>query len=104
MVPLSTLTAVPYSLEQGDSIWAKVTATNSYGTSAESEPGNGDIIVLVPERPINLIDKVDITNAYRAGMLWEDAANNGGKPVIDYTISSDQSTGEWVDYAQNILT
>jgi hypothetical protein len=53
-IPLSTLTAVPYSLVQGDSIFAKVVAINYYGESLESDSGNGAIIYLVPDAPINL--------------------------------------------------
>ena len=43
-VPLATLTAAPYSLLFGDSIFAKVVAMNYYGESQESEEGNGAII------------------------------------------------------------
>lgn len=89
IVPLETLYVAPYSLLQGDSIWAKVTATNSYGTSIESIVGNGDVVVFVPDPPINLIDDVATTSAFVMGMLWEDPANDGGKPIIDYIISSD---------------
>ena len=89
---------------QGDEIRAKVTATNSYGTSGESAVGGGDVVVLVPDPPINLIDDVDVTTAYIMGMLWQDPVNDGGKPIEDYVVSSDQSTGVWVDYAHGILT
>lgn len=104
MVPLATLSASPYDLLQGDSIWAKLTATNSYGTSLVSEVGNGDVMVVVPDAPLLLRDNVDVTTAYVMGMLWTDGTNDGGKPVIDYVVSSDQSTGVWVDYASGILT
>jgi len=104
VVPLATLSAEPYLLLQGDSILAKLTATNSYGTSVISEVGNGDVMVHVPDAPVLLRDDVDVTTAYVMGMLWSDGVNDGGKPVIDYVISSDQSTGVWVDYASGILT
>lgn len=89
VVPLTTLYVVPYSLLQGDEIWAKVTATNSYGISGESVPGNGDVVVFVPDPPINLRDNVDVTSAFVMGMFWDDPENDGGKSIIDYTISSD---------------
>jgi hypothetical protein len=86
---LETLTGEPYLLVQGDSVWAKVTATNSYGTSEESQVGNGDVVVLVPDSPLNLRDDEPVTTAFVIGLLWEDGLNDGGKSVIDYTVSSD---------------
>lgn len=40
-VPISTLQASPYSLSQSDSVYAKVLATNSKGSSPASNAGNG---------------------------------------------------------------
>lgn len=89
IVPLETLYNNPYNLLQGDEIWAKVSATNLYGTSNESTPGNGDVVVFVPDQPINLQDDVPVTSAFVMGLTWDDGPNDGGKPVIDYVISSD---------------
>ena len=47
-IPIPTLRAEPYSLPFGTSVYAKVTATNSYGTSVISAPGNGAVILTVP--------------------------------------------------------
>lgn len=43
-VPISVLRNPPYLLTYGDSVNAKITATNLVGTSEESESGNGAII------------------------------------------------------------
>lgn len=43
-VPLSTLTSAPYSLQSGDSIIVLVIASNSVGSSSESNFGNGAIV------------------------------------------------------------
>lgn len=84
-----TLQASPYELVQGDSVVAKLTATNLYGESAESLPGSGAIIVLVPSSPIGLADNVAVTNAARIGLTWNDGLNTGGSPIISYRITYD---------------
>ena len=38
---VNVLRAAPYSLDWGDSVFAKIIATNSYGDSLESDEGNG---------------------------------------------------------------
>ena len=52
----------------GDSVFARVTAINYYGESIESDFGNGAIILLVPDAPINLVDVPSITTAYVIGL------------------------------------
>jgi hypothetical protein len=44
----------PFSLYWGDSVWAKVIATNVYGDSVESVEGNGAIIITYPDAPMFL--------------------------------------------------
>lgn len=51
-VPLDVLTAEPYSLILGDSIYAKVMPINFYGEGQISTSGNGATIVLVPSAPV----------------------------------------------------
>lgn len=43
-IPLSVLTASPFSLSLGDNINAYLIATNAYGSSAESAIGGGAVI------------------------------------------------------------
>jgi len=71
-------------LEFGDSIFAKVVAINYYGESLESDAGNGAIIVFVPDSPINLQNKLDVTTAYVIGFTWQDGTSTGGAPILDY--------------------
>jgi len=59
-VPISSLLLSPYNLPWGSSIYAVVSATNIYGTSALSTPGNGAVILRIPDPPINLME--DTTN------------------------------------------
>jgi hypothetical protein len=53
-IPLTTLTSPPWGLIKGVSVRATVSAYNVLGTSADSLLGNGAVIVLVPDPPINL--------------------------------------------------
>lgn len=49
-------------LSLGDSVFAKVSATNLYGESSESEAGNGATVVQVPSAPVGLIFNPDVTD------------------------------------------
>ena len=44
-IPLSVLTAAPYSLTLGDSVYAKIVAYNFYGDSTISDAANGAIVL-----------------------------------------------------------
>lgn len=83
-IPLSVLTAAPYSLVFGDSVFAKVVAYNYYGESAESDSANGAVILLVPDSPILLTENSAVTTAYVIGFSWLDGVSTGGTPIIDY--------------------
>jgi len=54
VIPLITLHKYPYLPELGYSIIIKVTAINAYGSSVTSLPGNGGIMVLIMDPPVNL--------------------------------------------------
>jgi hypothetical protein len=81
------LTEEPFNLEWGDSVYIKVLATNVKGDSLFSLPGNGGIILRVPDIPVNLRDMPDITTAYQIGLEWDDGPNNGGTPIIDFSLT-----------------
>lgn len=61
-IPVGILRTAPFSHEWGASIWAKVSATNVIGTSAESAEGNGAIMLTVPDAPVNFVNLPDVTN------------------------------------------
>lgn len=86
-VPLTTLTAAPYSLNFGDSIYAKVIATNVKGDSIESDEGNGAIIIQVPDAPINLAEDTSLRTVTTIGLTWNSGASDGGSTILDYRIS-----------------
>lgn len=93
-IPISVLTALPYNLPWGESVWAKVQARNIIGDSPFSDQGNGSVILIIPDAPINLRNLARVTNAYTVGIAWEKGLNEGGTPVIDYVLSYDQGTEE----------
>lgn len=53
-VPIATLIIDPYNLPWGSSIYANVQSINIIGESGTSAGGNGAIIVITPDAPINL--------------------------------------------------
>ena len=89
IIPLTTLTASPFSLSLGDSIDFKVLAMNAYGASGFSEVGGGALIQLVPDAPIGLTVIAAGTSATQISFNWIDGSSDGGAAVIDYSIYYD---------------
>ena len=79
-------------------------AYNAYGYSQASPVGNGGITVFVPDAPTSLANNPLVTTKSVIGFTWSDGASNGGTAVIDYRISYDQSTGNFVVLDTGILT
>jgi len=75
----------------GSSIYAKVIASNVYGASATSNVGNGAVILTNPDAPLNLAEVVASRAPTSITISWSAGINNGGAPVLDYTIYFAQS-------------
>jgi hypothetical protein len=73
-------------LPWGSSIFAKVNAINIVGSSNYSTPGNGAIILIQPDAPLNLTYNKSISGSTQIALLWSDGLMNGGSNVIDYRI------------------
>jgi len=86
-VPITALMAAPYSLNWGDSVYAKVKATNVVGDSAESSAGNGATLLTNPDAPVSLAEDTVATTATNIAMTWSAGAADGGTAVIDYRVS-----------------
>jgi hypothetical protein len=86
IIYLDTLTAAPFNLVQDDSVYVKVISTNIYGSSELSHEGNGAQIWLRPDPPINFVNRPEITDNSQIGIMWQDGANDGSTPVLDYRI------------------
>jgi hypothetical protein len=95
---VSELRGTIYNLPWGSSIFAKVIAYNIYGDSAESNVGNGALIMTYPDAPQNLLEVYSSRTATTLGLSWEAGAQNGGSPIIDYTVSyAEGLTGSYVE-------
>ena len=79
-IPLSSIYASPYSLVQGNDIYAKVVAINFYGSSETSLAGNGAKVVKVPDAPTSLANNPSVTSMTQIGFSWT-VINDGGKPI-----------------------
>lgn len=87
MVPIASLTQLPYSLSFGDSVYAKVVASNVKGSSSESAGGNGATIITKPDAPIELSEDILYRTESTLGLTWTPGAQNGGSTVFEYRIS-----------------
>jgi hypothetical protein len=56
------------------------------GSSRTSESGNGAVILTYPDDPTNLQLNDEITWGSIVGLTWDEGAQNGGTPVLDYTV------------------
>ena len=92
-VPISVLQAAPYNLVAGSSVFAKVKATNSIGSSAYSLVGNGAVLTApsAPAAPIIAISGTDVT------ITWP-APASGSTPITGYTVDIQQSDGTYTTY------
>jgi hypothetical protein len=96
------LTASPFSLLKGYSINIQVIASNAYGNSLISLAGSGAVIVLVPDAPISLLNDASVTSTTQIKFAWSNGASNGGQSIVDYRITYDQSTGNYVTLATGV--
>lgn len=81
-----------------------IVATNLYGHSIVSNDGNGALIKLVPDAPVDLVNDLTVTSDSVVRITWSDGVSNGGSSVLDYRISYDQSTGSFIQLATGVLT
>lgn len=84
---MSALRAAPYSLDWGDSVFAKVIATNNYGNSVESLEGNGAVITTAPGVPTNLSEVYEQRTKSTLGLSWVAPLFTGGDVIEDYRVS-----------------
>jgi hypothetical protein len=102
-VPSETFVQAPFNLMWGSSVYIKVVAFNIKGMSAESAVGNGALIWTVPDAPLNLRNVPYLTDYDTIGLLWDEASENGGTPVIDYRVSYKFDTEPYVELESNIV-
>jgi hypothetical protein len=98
-VPMSILLGTPFLLTLDQSVYAKVSAINSVGSSSYSVPGNGAVISMSypPDAPVSVERNSALTTKTQISFTWEDGSSNGGQTILDYRVSYDQGAGIWVE-------
>lgn len=103
-ISLTILEAVPYSLSLGESVFAKVLASNVKGDSSESDVGSGALIITQPDPPLNLAENEAERSATSIGLTWSITSDggrrlstysNGYSSVVDYEVSINQDGGAY---------
>lgn len=84
LIPVQSLTASPYYLTWGMTVYAQVIAINVYGQSIVSVQGSGAIIITSPSAPLSLSENFSIRSNTTLGLQWFVGTSNGGSPVLDY--------------------
>ena len=89
--------ASPFNLQIGSSVLASIVSYNQVGDSPYSDVGNGAMIQLslVPDAPLNLTRSNATLNSTRISLNWQNGANNGNQPVLDYTLLALNQSGAW---------
>lgn len=59
-------------------------------------------MVNVPDAPVNLANDVSVTSDSVIGFTWSDGLSNGGQAILDYRVSFDLSTGNYVELASGV--
>lgn len=95
-VPIDTLRQAPFSLEWGDSVFAKVFAFNLYGDSPVSETANGAVILTIPDAPVALDEDYSLRTKSELGLVWTLGPHDGGASVQDFQLSYDQGIDDYV--------
>ena len=44
-------------------------------------------MLTIPDKPLALANDASVTLADQIGLTWNEGSDNGGSPVIDYTVS-----------------
>ena len=74
------------------------------GDSLTSDPGNGAVILTYADPPTGLTETVAARTASTITFTWTPPVFNGGTPVLDYLIFSDQALMTWTQIASAITT
>jgi hypothetical protein len=81
------LKAAPYSLPWGAHVYAKVLATNIYGSSDKSQEDNGAMITTNPDPPTDLTEDYSQRTPTVLAFTWVEPVFIGGDVIIDYRVN-----------------
>ena len=60
------------------------------------------MILTYPDTPVNVVEIIADRTPTTISIEWNEGPENGGTPVLDYRVSYDQATGEYVVLASMI--
>lgn len=95
---------MPFSLNWGEKVYAKIIAGNIVGDSLASPVGDGATILTVPDAPINVANVASITNGETIGLTWAAGIAEGGAPLIDYRIQYETGDGIYIELVSGLTT
>jgi hypothetical protein len=75
----------PYNLDWGDGVIARVSASNLFGISVESE-GQGAILRTNPSEPLGLEEMTSWRNATTLAIKWTQPTFFGGDLTVTYNV------------------
>jgi hypothetical protein len=96
------LRAEPFNLNWGDSVYAKLKATNVKGTSSFTSSGNGAILITNPDVPVSLTEVYAQRSESTLGLSWSEGLYDGESPLIDYRINMAELGGTFSVIATGI--
>lgn len=101
----SGITTTSYSttsLTAGGEYIFKVEARNVFGYSSTYSNAVTILQAQKPDAPVTLANDAAITASTQIGLTWSAGAFDGASPIIDYRITFDQGTNNWVPLASSI--
>lgn len=81
--------------DAGKSYFFKVSAVNALGEGELSDPYLV-VAATVPDAPIELTRDDELTSKTVVSFTWSDGTSHGGTSIIDYRVTFDQGTGDFV--------
>lgn len=86
IVPVSVLTAAPFSLAWGSTVKAKVKYHYTNNKEIESSPGGDAYLITSPDPPINLKEIISRKTSTSISLDWDPPKSLGGARSVKYAI------------------
>lgn len=58
----------------------------------------------MPDAPVNLVNVPEITTGTTIGLAWDDGANDGGTPILDYHVAFAYDDVDFVSLETGVAT
>lgn len=107
LIPVATLRASPFNLQDSDSVTARVQSTNSIGDSIDKTVGNGAQIPLTlstPGAPSNLLRTDNYLDKTQIQLGWAAPTNTGNTAIIDYRIEYAIGAGSYQELTTGVTS